>query len=326
MMKPRDIPFPGDLRDETDAAELGSVWRAMEHAAPEPFPGDHTDRAWDALAERIGLAVPAAGAGTQTRDLAEAPSRRPDAPWTRPLLRAAAVAVLALGATAAWYAVPVTRAAAPGELLTLTLPDGSVAELNAGSTLRYRRGFAWIPGLAAGSREVRLEGEAFFRVEPGVRPFRVAAGDAAVRVLGTRFNVRARESAPGVPASVRVEVEEGRVEVWGPGGDRAVILGAGEAARVSPGAQGPVRESVSLERVGLWRSGGLTVVDEPLATILSELSLRFGVRITLLDPDAGTALLSVYYPAVESVETVLADLATQQELRFRRTNDGWELF
>ena len=84
--------------------------------------------------------------------------------------------------------------------------------------------------------------------------------------------------------------------------------------------------SLPVERVGSWRSGGLTVVDEPLSAILRELSLRFDVRITLVDPGPGGNRLSVFYPEVDSLETVLADLATQQNLRYRRTSDGWELF
>ena len=154
---------------------------------------------------------------------------------------------------------------------------------------------------------------------------RVRAGGADVRVLGTRFNVRARPGMEGDEGTVRVEVEEGRVEVWG-GGDRSVILGAGQAARVVPGTGSLDREQVVPGRVAAWRSGGLTAVDEPLASILRELELRFGVGIVLVDPAVGSARLSVYYPALESLESVLSDLATQQDLRYRRNNDGWELF
>jgi ferric-dicitrate binding protein FerR (iron transport regulator) len=127
---------------------------------------------------------------------------------------------------------------------------------------------------------------------------------------------------------VRVEVEEGRVEVWG-GGDRALLLSAGEAARVDSDSGALHRDVVEPGRIASWRSGGLTMVDESLSAILAELGLRFGVGIELSDPAAGAARLNVYYPGLEtleSLESVLADLATQQDLRYRRTNDGWELF
>ncbi|HSG48482.1 MAG TPA: FecR domain-containing protein [Longimicrobiales bacterium] len=324
MNKHAETAFPPEIRGEQDATELQKAWRILGDAAPRPVSPDETDLAWEALSRRLALSGGSGMGGDGTG--ASRRSERGAAGLARSLLRAAAGLVLLVGAAAAWYAVPVSRTAAPGERLTLILPDGSAVELNAGSTLRYRRGFSLLPGVSAGSRAVRLEGEGFFRVEPGVRPFRVAAGDASMRVLGTRFNVRARGNDAGREMAVRVEVEEGRVEVWETQGSRSLILTAGQAARVAPGAGGLARETVPLDRVGLWRSGGLTVVDEPLSAILRELSLRFGVRIFLSDTAAGTELLSVYYPAVSSVETVLADLATQQDLRYRRVNDGWELF
>lgn len=325
MKKQPEAAFPPEIRGEADANELQAAWRVLDAATLPPVPPAETDRAWDALSRRL---APAGGGKTVDVDAmgASPRSRAGTGGWARALVRAAAVVALLVGGTAAWYAVPVSRTAAPGERLTLRLPDGSAVELNAGSTLRYRRDFSVLPGVAAASRTVRLEGEGFFRVEPGVRPFRVAAGGASVRVLGTRFNVRAREDDAGSAAPVRVEVEEGRVEVWEAEGSRSLILTTGQAARVAPGTGGLLREEVLVERVGLWRSGGLTVVDEPLSVVLRELSLRFGVRILLSDATAGAARLSVYYPAVVSVESVLADLATQQDLRYRRTNDGWELF
>jgi transmembrane sensor len=237
------------------------------------------------------------------------------------LLRAALIAGLLLVGAAAWYQLPVTRAAAPGERLAVRLPDGSRATLNAGSEVRYRRGFSLLPGLPAGRRRVRLQGEAFFDVVPGERSFQVAAADASVRVLGTRFNVRSR------PAGLEVAVEEGRVEVAGRGRPGAVVLRAGEAVRMDEARDRLTRLRVPRERVGAWRRGGLTVVDEPLSAILAELSRRFAVEVTLADPDeGGRERLSVYYPMLGSLESVLSDLTIQQDLRYRRTAEGWEVF
>jgi ferric-dicitrate binding protein FerR (iron transport regulator) len=68
-------------------------------------------------------------------------------------------------------------------------------------------------------------------------------------------------------------------------------------------------------------------VDEPLSAILSELSRRFAVEVTLVDPDGGgRERLSVYYPNLGSLESVLSDLTIQQDLRYRRTAEGWEVF
>ncbi|MGZ8508788.1 MAG: FecR family protein [Chitinophagaceae bacterium] len=65
------------------------------------------------------------------------------------------------------------------------LPDGTTVWLNAGSKLHYENDFNGT------TREVRLEGEAFFDVvkHPG-RPFIVHTSGIDIRVLGTAFNVK----------------------------------------------------------------------------------------------------------------------------------------
>lgn len=322
MSEREKIPFPPAARGEPDREELERVWELLGQV-PASAPrerGRETDAAWDELSRRVGLAPGGSsseesGAGATVLPL---PKRRPRVPAA--LRRAAAVAGILVAGAAAWYQVPVTERAGPGERLAVSLPDGSRATLNAGSTLRWRRAFSVLPGLDAGERQVRLEGEAFFDVAHGERPFRVEAGQTSVRVLGTRFNVRART------ARVRVAVAEGRVEVAERGRTGPVVLEAGEATRVGADGSEPVVEAVRPERIGAWLTGGLTAVDEPLTGILEELSLRYDARVVLADPSLGTDRLNVYYPVLGSLETVLSDLATQQDLRYRRTADGWEVF
>ncbi|MBC7949972.1 MAG: FecR domain-containing protein [Chitinophagaceae bacterium] len=65
------------------------------------------------------------------------------------------------------------------------LPDGTTVWLNAGSKLYYDHNFS------EKTREVRLEGEAFFDVVKQVdRPFIVHTSGIDIKVLGTAFNVK----------------------------------------------------------------------------------------------------------------------------------------
>lgn len=65
------------------------------------------------------------------------------------------------------------------------LPDGTTVWLNAGSKIYFDNDFA------GATREVKLEGEAYFDVTKNPnRPFIVHAGGINIRVLGTVFNVR----------------------------------------------------------------------------------------------------------------------------------------
>ena len=72
-----------------------------------------------------------------------------------------------------------------GEQFTVTLPDGSIVELNAATTLAHKR-FFW-----KNNKTVNLKGEAFFKVEKG-EGFKVETESGTVSVLGTEFNVRTR--------------------------------------------------------------------------------------------------------------------------------------
>lgn len=314
-------PFPEHLAHETGGAELAPVWDLLQDDGRAVGP-EETDAAWARLARAT---VDAPGAGS-VEPLAETPA--PMSPRLRRGFgiagRAAAAILLAVGLTGAWYAIPVTHTAGAGDRAEITLPDGSRVTLNAGSTLSHRRGFSWLPGLQATRRVVSLEGEAFFDVNRAVRSFVVETPSARVRVLGTRFNVRARQGKWG-PTTARVEVEEGSVEVTDPARAYSVVIRPGQAVTVNPAAEMD-REAVDTRRIAPWRGGGLALIDEPLSAVLRELALRFDTDIALLDEGAADARLNVYYQDLASLEIVLSDLATQQDLRYRRTATGWELF
>jgi ferric-dicitrate binding protein FerR (iron transport regulator) len=79
----------------------------------------------------------------------------------------------------------------------LVLADGTKVWLNAGSRLVYPASF---PGER---REVELEGEAFFDVaQQAHQPFFVHTGKITVRVLGTRFDVKAYKEDAQVSATL----------------------------------------------------------------------------------------------------------------------------
>lgn len=73
-----------------------------------------------------------------------------------------------------------------GERNEMILPDGSKVWLNAGSQLFYVNDFK------GKTREVRLEGEAYFDIQKNAqKPFIVHANTIDIKVLGTAFNVKA---------------------------------------------------------------------------------------------------------------------------------------
>ena len=85
---------------------------------------------------------------------------------------------------------------------SLVLADGTKVWLNAQSTLRFSYPFDSL-------RIVYLEGEAYFEVaHNAAKPFEVRTGENTLRVLGTKFNVRAYKEQP-----YQVTLMEGKVKV-----------------------------------------------------------------------------------------------------------------
>lgn len=299
---PSKRPPPPSLADERDGMALRQAWDAL--GVPD------TDAAWGDLQARISrLAEPA------PRVAARSPRR-----LSVPMARAAAVVGLLLAGAAGAWSVPVQVEAPAGSTRTVALPDGSVAQLNAGSVLRHARGFAWLPGLARERRRVVLEGEAWFEVVSDGRAFEVAAGEAVVRVLGTAFSVRSRA---GDAEALQVVVDEGRVAVSAPG-SATVELGAGDAARWTPGGELEAGQA-SLRHALAWRSGGFAARDAPLGDVLEEAERRFGVSVDVA-PEVGTdERVTVYYGSGVGLERILSDLVTARGLHFRPTATGWQV-
>ena len=72
-----------------------------------------------------------------------------------------------------------------GKTFKVTLSDGTIVHLNAGSRLKYPRQFNY-----NNNRKVYLQGEAFFKVKKNENsPFIVETNKFDIEVLGTEFNV-----------------------------------------------------------------------------------------------------------------------------------------
>ena len=101
----------------------------------------------------------------------------------------------------------------------VTLPDGSKVWLNNASSLRYPVAFT------GKTREVELNGEAFFEIAPNSRqPFKVKVRETMVDVLGTSFNITAYSDEDNIKTTLLT----GGVRVSN--GDARTVLKPGEQA------------------------------------------------------------------------------------------------
>ncbi|NRD21082.1 FecR family protein [Winogradskyella eckloniae] len=108
-------------------------------------------------------------------------------PWLKPLLRMAAVLTIAVSVYFYTSNSDTQVNTLVAEQSSIALPDHSTVQLNANSTLAFNEK-NW-----SNTREVTLQGEAFFKVAKGQK-FNVITSDGIVSVLGTQFNVKQRES------------------------------------------------------------------------------------------------------------------------------------
>lgn len=121
------------------------------------------------------------------------------------------VAAVIVGITIAIYFLSNLFSSHQPTLINLTsnsiqqikLSDGTSVTLDAGSRFEYPEEFS-----KGKIREVKLFGEAYFQVaKNGRTPFIIHAGNGLIRVVGTKFNIRAWEKREGIV----VAVEEGKV-------------------------------------------------------------------------------------------------------------------
>ncbi|MCU0633592.1 MAG: FecR domain-containing protein [Gemmatimonadaceae bacterium] len=306
-----DLPAP--LRDALDAHDAGDeltqLWHALGAAAPAAsMPPAAHDAAWARIAGRTAVA------SRPRLTVVRGTGVRRVVPWAIAAALLIGVALAGAPSTDAWTGDAQTSR-------VIALHDGSRVQLNAGSRLSMAREFRGWFRRSAPTRAVDLDGEAFFTVAKDGRPFVVRTADATVTVLGTRFDVRGFRT-DGVGTTV--VVEEGRVRVTAAARPTAVAeLTAGARAEVRGGALRT--DTVAVARHLAWRSGGLALVDQSLALVFAELGRRYGVVLDVAPGVAAHERLTLYYPQLPRLETVLADVATSHGLRFERRSRGFRI-
>ena len=309
---PRAMQTRLDACTEAERAKLETAWQlAGLGKQVETVPS--IDTAWTRFQESLDSGGPAEGSRKPRTDRGSH-RRRGRLRWSLAGLMAAVVVGVVL------WRQPVTIHAPSGATVAVTLPDGSRAELNSGSVLAYqRRLFGW-------TRTLRLDGEVFFEVVHADGPFVVETFNAAVAVLGTRFNVRAW---PGDdrPETV-VVLQSGAVQLVSRAmRERPVRLESGQMSRLPIGAVQPSEpQDVSVDRVLAWRSGGLAFNNQPLGVILAEVERRFDVEIVARPRSIAQDSLVLFLAHPPNAEAVLEAICRFRGYRYRSTDDGYEIF
>lgn len=244
--------------------------------------------------------------------------------WRTPMI--AAYLVIALVGGAVMWRAPWRGRLAPttvamreivtqrGQQAVLDLADGSRVRLGPESSIRLPTNF----GDNAGSRDLTLEGAAFFSVtHDRAHPFRVRTRSGVAEDLGTEFVVTDYPETHGM----RVIVASGAVAIRRPiAPDNApplATLTKGMLARLDKAGTAVVRQDVDVAAYLAWTHGELAFDGMPLREAVPELSRWYDLDITLADTTIGERRVTASF-ADESATSALRRLALALNLRIQR--------
>lgn len=157
-----------------------------------------------------------------------------------------------------------------GERKTITLADGTRIWLNNSSVLRYPVKFD------QNTREVKLEGEAFFEVAHNAKkPFLIHTTQLKVQVLGTSFNVRSYAA----DKETAVHVATGKVAVYNQ--FNKIMLVNGEQVVYDRLKHNFTRSVLDPEISRAWQNNTLAFRYETLENICLRLERWYDVKVVI---------------------------------------------
>lgn len=187
-------------------------------------------------------------------------------------------------------------AAHRGARRKVTLPDGTVVNINSDSKLTYNNQFA------QKAREVWLSGEAFFEVaQQADVPFIIHTGNMNIKVLGTSFNVKSYPE----DATSETSLIQGKVQVsFDDRPEERIILHPNEKLTVKnrqphlkrAGADTLSQASITVNNLNpmqhasqlpetAWLQNNIAFSNASLAEIAVMLERHFDVTIEFINPD-----------------------------------------
>ncbi|MBC3785449.1 FecR family protein [Spirosoma utsteinense] len=230
--------------------------------------------------------------------------------WAAVLIGALLVALSSYWGYRQLYPDDLIRNTAYGTTSKLTLPDGSMVTLNGNSRLRYAP--RWAYGQV---REVWLDGEAFFRVthQPHHERFLVhLPNKLTIEVLGTQFNVLARQSR------ARVVLSNGkiRLDVGQQSTERLVML-PGDLFFADVKTNVFYRKRVDPAVQSSWQEGKLRFDGTTLGEVAQMLEETYGVTIVIADTTLQKQAISGTIPN-KNLNIILKGLSTLFDLHIVR--------
>jgi transmembrane sensor len=202
-----------------------------------------------------------------------------------------------------------------GQQSSVTLADSTEVTLNHTSQLTVvHRPFER-------ERHVVLRGEAFFKVRRNGAPFIVHTDVGTVRVLGTQFNLRAREGA------LEVTVVEGRVALSARKDDRdsTVVLHGGQIATCLLDSLPSSPSALPFDGSPGWTHGELFLYRTGLLAACREIEARFNITVHISNIPPGSQSITGKVDG-RTADAAIRTLAALTGRSSRHENDSYYIF
>jgi transmembrane sensor len=212
-----------------------------------------------------------------------------------------------------------------GEIRNIVLPDSSMVTLNANSTLTLSSNWRQ-------SREVWLEGEAFFAIEkleyvdessgenPSSQPvkFIVHTDNLDVEVLGTRFNVNERRGM------TKVVLNSGRVQLKNNRDEEIVNMQPGDFVAYSKTDRKFLKQEVDPKLFISWKEGRFAFEGTPIREIAQMLEDNYGYEVKIGNQALASRKFTADIPS-HDVGILLILIAESLDVKAEKINNEIEI-
>jgi len=212
-----------------------------------------------------------------------------------------------------------------GKTFQLVLSDGTKVHLNAGTSLKYPVRF-----IEDKSREVFMEGEAFFNVQKNKeQPFIVNSGSLGVQVLGTQFVI----SSYPEDAFINTVLLEGSVGLYKNQGsqkkdkERYTMLEPGFMGAWNKEEENIAVTEVDTDIYTAWTKGRMVFSHMKFEDIIKKLARCYNVSITNNNVELGEETFTATFDIkIESMEDILESFKRNYGFDYDIENDKINIY
>ena len=286
--------------------DLRFIWIESGKLDPKPV-AVNIDKAWDSLFARIEKA----------EEIEEVkPSVKKTIPLYKTVLKIAAVLVPIIFLSYLFFhsekqtkqlAIVTTNATTSKKL-----DDGSEININAHSKFEYPENFA------KKTREVSLNGEAFFSITPNkAKPFIIHSDAVSIKVVGTSFNVKTTME------NVEVYVKTGKVLLYSieksTGDTVSMLLIPGNKGIYDRKTNTITKEEQPNENDLFWKTKTMVFTKAKLSEVIDVLQKNYGVSIILKNPKLSELRLNARFEN-QTIESIIEIIATSLQVEISKTS------